>query len=335
MIIAEEGRDTVKVLVAGGSRFIGRHLVEFLLADGHDVTLFNRGVSGPGLFPDATQISGDRAEPPEELSRNDWDWVFDLSCYTQAAAESLVRTVGPRTGRYVFCSTGSVYDWDGTPTPMDEEETPTLPATPENTGENAPAAVAYGARKRGAEEAVLALAPEVGMEATIVRPCLVYGPWDATDRLHYWLHRVREGGVVIPAGGTGKRHQIYVKDLARLFLAAAKAVDATGRIYNAAATRPAGVMDWIRASAAVLGKEPVIREVAWDDLKAAGVTSLPGAMPAGSDRVFSTRRIERDFGFTATPFVQTVAESLEHMAREGRPVKEAIPLEWLNRFLGA
>lgn len=320
----------MQVLVAGGSRFIGRHLVEFLLAEGHEVTLFNRGRTNPGLFPEAREIAGDRAEPPAELGKHDWDWVFDLSCYTPEAAESLVRTVGPRTGRYVLCSTISVYDWDGTDTPT-QEDAKCIAYTPKNISESAHPAVAYGAKKRAAEETVFGLAPETGMQATIVRPSLVYGPWDPTDRWHWWLHRVKEGKVVVPRGAHVVQ-PVYVKDLARIFMAAAKAIDADRRIYNGTATYRPSIMDWVRTAAKVLGADPVIREVDGAELKAAGVEGLPG-LTDPADWAISSARIQRDFGFTSTPFAQTIAESLDHMAREGRPIKEAIPLDVLAKFI--
>ena len=322
----------MKVLVAGGTRFIGRHLVQFLLNEGHEVWLFNRGQTNPGVFPEARLIAGDRSAPPDELKQHDWDWVFDLSCYTPEAAERLVRTVGPRTGRFVFCSTISVYNWQGTPEPV-TEEFERIAYTPENLADAAPAAVSYGAKKRRAEDLLFELAPEVGMEVAIVRPALVYGPYDTSDRLHYWLHRVREGAVMIPRTGRAMVQPVYVKDLARIFLAAAKAIDANGRIYNGASTYRVGLLDWITTAAAVLGKQPLVVEADWNDLKAAGVESLPG-MVGEEPWNISTDRLMRDFGFSSTPFADTVAESLEQMAREGRPIREAISPDALERFLG-
>jgi 2'-hydroxyisoflavone reductase len=322
----------MKVLVAGGTRFIGRHLVDFLLSEGHEVWLFNRGKTNPGLYSQTRLIAGDRSAPPDELKQHDWDWVFDLSCYAPEDADSLVRTVGPRTGRYVFCSTISVYNWQGTPEPV-VEDCERVTYTPDNIAESAPPALSYGAKKRGAEDIVLELAPVVGMQAAIVRPCLVYGPWDTSDRLHYWLHRVREGSVVVPRDGRGMVQAVYVKDLARIFLAAAKAMDAAGRMYNGASTYRLSLMDWIRTAAVLVGKQPRVVEASWEDLRAAGVQSLPGLVGETAWSV-SADRLVRDFGFTSTPFADTVAESMVHMAREGRPIKEAIPMEALEKLLG-
>ncbi len=320
----------MRVLVAGGTKFVGRHLVEFLLADGHEVTLFHRGQTNRDLFPEAARVLGDRDDPPAALGGRDWDWVFDISCYTPQAAERLVRLVGPRTGRYVFCSTGSVYRRAAVAADEDFERWPT---TPDNL-DSADYGVAYGARKAAAEDAVTGIGPQVGMEWAIVRPMLVYGPWDASDRYHWWLHRVQAGAVVVPEGPQGMLHQVYVRDLARIFIAAARARHAAGRVYNGAATRPVPLMEWIETAAAVLGTRPRIRTVAPEALAAAGVAGLP-CWTKGEPWTASTRRIQEDFGFTSTPFAQTIAESYAHMAAEGRPIKEAIEPAVLERLMGA
>lgn len=317
----------MRVLVAGGTRFVGRHLVEFLLADGHEVTLFHRGQTNPDLFPGAARILGDRDDPPATLATRDWDWVFDISCYTPQAAEKLVRRIGSRTGRYVFCSTGSVYRRPAVDTPEHAERWPTTPEFLDG-----PPEAAYGSRKAAAEDVVLTMAPEVGMEATVVRPMLVYGPWDDSDRYHWWLHRVRAGAVVVPQGPQGMLHQVYVKDLARIFVAAAKAAGAAGRVYNGAATRAVPLMEWIETAAQVLGRRPVIKRVTPAQLAAVGVTALP-CWTGGAPWTASTRRIEADFGFTSTPFAQTIAECYAHMKADGREIREAIPADTLAQLL--
>ncbi len=321
----------MRVLVAGGTKFVGRHLVDLLLADGHDVTLFNRGLTNPALFPGAARIAGDRADPPEALGGRDWDWVFDVSGQTAEDVGRLGRRVAARTGRYVFVSTASVYR-DRAGNPGIDEDGELWPVTPASLADGSPSA--YGARKTAAEAAVWALAVEAGMEAAVVRPVLVYGPWDLSDRCGYWLHRVRAGAVVVPEAPAGFRHTVYVKDLARILAAAAKARGAAGRTYNAASTRHHTVEDWIGTAAEVAGVRPVVRRVSWDALRAAGATGLPGVgVHPGADWTVSSARIQRELGFTSTPFAQTLAECYAHMAAEGRAIKEAIPLDGLARLL--
>ncbi len=318
----------MRVLVAGGTKFVGRHLVELLLADGHEVTLFNRGLTNPGLFPEAARIAGDRADPPAALGARDWDWVFDVSGQTPDDVRRLGGRVAARTGRYVFVSTASVYR-DRAGNPGIDEDGELWPVTPESLAEGSPSA--YGARKTASEAAVRSLAVETGMAWAVVRPVLVYGPWDATDRCHYWLHRVRAGAVVAPEPPAGFRHTVYVKDLARILAGAARARGAAGRVYNAASTRHHTLEDWIETGAAVCGARPVVRRVSWDALRQAGVAGLGnvGVHP-GADWTVSSERIQRELGFISTPFAQTVAECYASMTG---PVREAIPLEALERLL--
>jgi 2'-hydroxyisoflavone reductase len=319
----------MRVLVVGGTRFIGRHLVEFLMADGHEVTLFNRGQTNPGLFAGARQITGHRSDPPAALAQQEWDWVFDLSCYEPLDAESLLHRIGERTGRLIFCSTCSVYD-DAVTVPVAEDASRWV-YSPEVLGQGV--TPAYGAKKRAAEDVVMRLSATMGFEATIVRPVLVYGPWDDSDRYHWWLHRTIDGNVILPEP-SGVVHGVYVKDLARIFMAAAKAKRAAGRIYNGASTRIIPLVEWVETAAQILGRQPRIKQVSMLDLKAAGVTSLPGHMGERGDFAVTTDRLELELGFTSTPFAQTIAETLAHMEREGRPIKEAIPLDLLAQLMG-
>ena len=304
----------MRALVAGGTKFVGRHLVELLLADGHDVTLFNRGRTNPDLFPEAARIAGERADPPAELGRRDWDWVFDVSGYTADDVSRLGGLVAGRAGRYVFVSTGSVYrDRAGNPGVAEDGEL--WPTTAEFTAEGSPSA--YGARKAAAEAALRGLATPW----TVVRPVLIYGPWDLTDRCHYWLHRVRAGTVVVPEPPVGVNHSVYVTDLARILVGAAKAPHAAGRIYNGASTVHHTLADWIAAASRVSGVTPEVNTVPWAELGG----PLPMVGPGG-ERSVSSERIQRELGFTSTPFEQTLAESYAHMDAEGRPIREWIPI---------
>jgi 2'-hydroxyisoflavone reductase len=320
----------MRVLVAGGTRFIGRHLVEFLLDEGHAVTLFNRGQTNPDLFPEAARIRGDRADPPAALGQRDWDWVFDVSAYVEDELTPLVRVVGPRTGRYIYVCTGGSYmqSPDGAEI---TEDSPQWPAEERYLGAGAPNA--YGAKKAKAERALWRMAPEYGMEVSVVRPVVVYGPWDPTDRCHYWLHRVQVGTVVVPEEPASFTRCVYVKDLVRELVAAAKAPHAKNRAYNAAQTRHRTLQEWIDTAAAVLGTTPRVKRVSWEALKEAGVGGLP-AVSRGAGRNFSTQRAQQELGLTSTPFAQTLAECFAHMQAEGRPIAEGIPTHVLARLMG-
>jgi 2'-hydroxyisoflavone reductase len=96
-------------LVLGGTRFLGRAVVEAALADEARVTLFNRGLTAPNLFPDAIHLRGDRLADVSALSKGAWDIVIDVAAYEPRAVELAVEALGDRVDRYVFVSTVSVY----------------------------------------------------------------------------------------------------------------------------------------------------------------------------------------------------------------------------------
>jgi 2'-hydroxyisoflavone reductase len=311
----------VRVLVAGGTSFIGRHLVELLLDEGHQVTLFHRGRTNRDLFPDAARIFGDRDDPPAAVAGQAWDWVFDVSGYTPEQVERLAAAVAPRTGRYVFVSTAAVYRRRLQAADVAEDD-PLWSGTAEELA--AGGTMGYGARKAAAERALGRVAAAAGMAAVVVRPVLVYGPWDPTDRCTWWLHRVQQGGVVVPPPPAAISHCLYVKDLARILVAAAKAGHAAGRAYNAAAPHYRSLAEWIATAAAVLGRPVRVRE--------APLPGLP-AIQDGGVRTVSTRRLQEDLGFVATPFPATLAEVYDHLARTGRTVTEAVAPELLAQLL--
>jgi 2'-hydroxyisoflavone reductase len=210
----------VRLLVLGGTRFLGRHLVEAALARGDDVTIFSRGrTSVPWAPKRLTALAGDRdprvAPGLKALEAGTWDAVVDCSGYVPRVVEAGARVLAPRVGRYVFVSSMSVYA--KTERPGMDETTPlaTLadPATEAITGET------YGALKAGCEATVERV---FGARATNVRPGLIVGPFDATDRFGYWVARFvhphllgdRPARAVVPAPPERPVQFIDARDLA-------------------------------------------------------------------------------------------------------------------------
>lgn len=189
----------MKLLVLGGTVFLGRHVVGQALAAGHDVTLLHRGRRGAGLFPAARTLIGDRDGDLSALDGLDFDAVIDCSGYIGA---QLVRstTALADVPRYLFVSSISVVAAFPPGQPHDED-------APQLTGETG-----YGEQKARAE-AVL-LAARAG-RATIVRPGLIVGPHDPTGRFTHWPLRVALGGEVLAPGRPERPVQfIDVRDLA-------------------------------------------------------------------------------------------------------------------------
>jgi 2'-hydroxyisoflavone reductase len=185
----------VKILILGGTKFLGRAAVEAALERGHEVTLFNRGETNPGLFADVEKLRGDRTEDLAGLDGRRWDGVIDTSGYFPAVVRRSAETLKDSVGRYLFVSSVSVYaDFSDGPS-EDAPRAELAEGHPDD--EMLPEYDNYGALKAMCEDAVWDV---FGDRATIVRPGLIVGPHDPTGRFTYWPHRVARGGeVAVPA----------------------------------------------------------------------------------------------------------------------------------------
>jgi len=196
----------LRILVLGGTRFVGRWIVETAVARGHTVTLVHRGLSGRGLFPDQEHVIADRrsASDLSALAGRDWDAVVDVCGYTAREVELSARLLLGAVRRYVFVSTAAVYA--GAATGMWSENTPLVAPSDDN----------YGSRKVSCEQLVTAL---YGDACTIVRSGLVAGVYDPDERLAYWLRRIQRGGEVLVPGSREQRVQfVDARDLAAFAL---------------------------------------------------------------------------------------------------------------------
>lgn len=198
----------MNLLVLGGTVFLGRHIVEAALARGHAVTLFNRGQHNADLFPAVEKLRGDRDGGLEALRGRRWDAVIDPSGYLPRLVRASAEFLADAVDRYCFISTISVYEALFTAGMDEAAPVGTLadPGTEEITGES------YGPLKVLCEQAVEAALPG---RALVIRPGLIVGPNDPTDRFTYWPVRVARGGEVLaPASPASPVQVIDVRDLA-------------------------------------------------------------------------------------------------------------------------
>ncbi len=197
----------LRVLILGGTGFIGPHFVEALRTQGHQLTLFNRGKRNPGLFPDVEQLTGDRNGQVDSLKNRDWDVVIDNSGYLPKQVRLSAELLREHTQYYLFISSISAYV-NLTPPDIDEDYPLAQLANPdsENISED------YGALKAACEKIV---EQTYGERSSIVRPTYIVGPGDHTDRFTYWPVRVARGGEMLAPGKPGIPMQfIDVRDLA-------------------------------------------------------------------------------------------------------------------------
>jgi 2'-hydroxyisoflavone reductase len=194
------------ILVLGGTGFLGPHVVTPALARGHTVTLFNRGKTHPGLFPNVEKLQGDRDGHLEALAGRSWDAVVDTSGYVPRIVKQSVELLAPRIKQYVFISTISVYDKEATLNP-DESNPVAIASDPASEDVRAN----YGALKALCERACEAAMP--GRVANL-RPGLIIGPGDPSGRFSHWPTRLAEGGEVLaPGDGSTPVQYIDGRDL--------------------------------------------------------------------------------------------------------------------------
>jgi len=197
----------MKLLILGGTQFVGRHLTEAALAKGHDVALFNRG-NNADIFPEIEQLEGDRNSDLSALEGRRWDAVIDTCGYFPRQLELSTKMLAGKVGHYTFISSISAY---ADPTKAFQDEAAELATLEDETVEEVKGDT-YGGLKVLCEKVVEDAFPD---NALIIRPGLIVGPYDPTDRFTYWPKRVAAGGEVLAPGKPENAVQfIDVRDLA-------------------------------------------------------------------------------------------------------------------------
>jgi 2'-hydroxyisoflavone reductase len=203
----------VKLLVLGGTRFLGRHLVDAALAGGHEVTLFIRRRTNPELFPEAERREGDRDGNLSALEARSWDAVVDTCGYFPRIVRASAQLLAESVDHYTFISSISVYADLSRPV---DESSPVATLEDETVEEFGPEFEYYGPLKALCERAVQ---EAFGNRTLIVRPGFIVGPYDPTDRFTYWPRRAAEGGMMIaPAPPDRPVQFIDARDLAMWIL---------------------------------------------------------------------------------------------------------------------
>lgn len=214
----------MKLLILGGTLFLGRHIVESALRDGHEVTLFNRGQHNPELFPEVEKLRGDRDGGLDALRGRSWDAVIDTCGFVPRVVRASAELLAGAVGLYVFISTISVYPDHSRPV---DEDSPVGKLEDESREDYK--GEAYGPLKALCERAVEEALPG---RTLVVRPGLIVGPHDPTNRFAYWPRRVARGGEVLaPAPPERLVQFIDARDLADWTIRMA-ASGATG-VFNA------------------------------------------------------------------------------------------------------
>lgn len=309
---ADRGRAQrpLRILILGGTGFIGPHLVNVALGRGHELTLFNRGRSEPRLhvelFDGLENLIGDRNGDISSLEGREWDAVIDDSGYTPEQVRATAQLLKGSVDQYLFTSTRAVYP-EFTAPDMHEDRPIGLPGVPEEEWEG------YGPEKALAEREVREAFPG---GTTITRPSIIVGPGDSSDRFTYWFVGIDEGGEVLaPGDPTDPVQYIDVRDLAEFYVhLLEQGTRGTFNLLGPAA--PLSVAELLYGIRAVTPARVSFTWVDWGFLDARGVepwSDLPGWRPPRGDflnygRMNNTRAL--DAGLTIRPLAETAADTL-------------------------
>lgn len=295
----------MKLLVLGGTKFLGRHVVADALARGHEVTTFTRGQTNPDLFPNAEHLHGDRDEQLDALRGGTWDGVIDTSGYVPRIVRQSAELLRDSVERYVFVSSISVYADFSAPV---DESSPVAELEDPDTEEILPN---YGGLKAACERVVEAA---YGGRSTCVRAGLIVGPYDPTDRFTYWPRRIAAGGDVLAPGDPDAPTQfVDSRDLAAWLLQLA--LHGPGGTFNATGpAEPLTMRELFERSRTVLGSDANFVWVDDETVVAQDVQPwtelplwLPGSDYAGMARADISRAL--DAGLTFRPLEETVRDT--------------------------
>ncbi|MBM6619366.1 SDR family oxidoreductase [Bacillus suaedaesalsae] len=202
----------MNILILGGTKFLGRHLVEESLKRGHEVSIFTRGITNSDLFPEVEKLVGDRDGNLESIKGRKWDAVIDTSGYVPRNVRDSAAILAANCNLYTFISTISVYQ-DFTKVGISEGDDI---AQLEDEGIEEITGETYGPLKALCEQEVMAIFPDKHL---IIRPGLIVGPYDPTDRFTYWPHKIgTEEEIIAPNDEHASVQFIDVRDLASFII---------------------------------------------------------------------------------------------------------------------
>ena len=305
------GNEPLSILMLGGTGFLGPQTVEAALKHGHKVTLFNRGKTRPGLFPDLEKLHGDRDKDEyQALEGRKFDAVVDTSANVPRWVKKAASVLGQNIGHYIYISSISVYP-DNSKPGMDETAavaTIADPATEKITGET------YGALKALSEKAAEESMPG---RVAVVRPGLIVGPEDPSDRFTYWPVRVAKGGEVLAPGSPGDPIQLIdVRDLGAFLVRLIE--NKTTGVFNALGPdSPLTMGETLEACKQVSRSDATFTWVDADFLQKQNVhawSDMPAWVPnrgdtAGFAKVSNARAIKA--GLTFLPIADTAKATLD------------------------
>jgi 2'-hydroxyisoflavone reductase len=295
----------MKALVIGGTTFFGKAIVEHLLADGHEVSVFSRGQQQPDFFKNVNHIQGDRSvDFADKLSDQEFDAVIDNIAYTGADVEQALDVFQGNVGRYIFTSSAAMYYTGSMTGPLDEADV-NFDFKPSEDEKDSP----LWTYTMGKLEGERALFSQDKMPFVIIRPPVVLGPEDVTLRGYFYFQRLMDGKpLMLTNGGVQSFRLVYSQDLAKGYLLTLSNDKALGQAYNIVQKEAIRLIDLINTSAEALGVEPDLVNVGADLFKQKEF-SYPESYANMTNLTPTIYKAEADLGYTTTPYKEWLAET--------------------------
>jgi len=300
-----------KLLIIGGAQFIGRNLLLKLQeSKKYNITLFNRGKTNPDLFPQFKRIIGDRnTDDISKIGQEEWDYIIDLSCYYPDSLGQVLNAIKPSVKRYVFVSTCSVYDRSDCRSNIPTlEDGPILDCSKEQETELLPAA--YGNKKVACERLLAASV----LDYISLRPSLVYGAYDHTDRLYYWLYQVKKNKpILVPDHGERLFSITYVTDLVNAIIESLS-IEEHSNIYNVISEEFTSIKSIVDTASDLLNIKPKIVSASPDFLhqhKIQEWTTMPLWID-GDYFTYSGKKLIADFDITLSDWTKSIQETIDY-----------------------
>ncbi len=322
----------MRILILGGTQFIGREVVRRLVARGHDVSVLHRR-DHHDLGPAVGNLQADRADLPavrRALEGHASDAVVDLAYDWQKGTpadqvEAAARACGDRLERYVFMSSVAAYG-----SGLDRRESDPL-APPE-------VPVPYVQHKAGAERALFRLYAETGLPVVTVRPPFVYGPRQPFYREQFFWDRLRDGRpILLPDGGDALMQFAFVDDVAEACVRAVEVPAAAGEAFNVGDPAPISQRAYVEALARVAGVEPRLVPASREIIAAEGGHLFAGNLYFGEymdlpPLTIVVEKATRLLGLELTPFAEGLRRAFAwYLTEPRRPVDYAFEDRVLRR----
>ena len=322
-----------KILILGGTEFVGRQLVEELIKDQtNEIYLFNRGVTNPDLFPTIKRIIGDRETSDiEKINQYKWDYIIDFSSYFPNSLRQTILQINKDVKKYIYISTISVYSFQT----YDQTFEITEEFPKRNYEENQltePSLKYYGEKKSACEDV---LNDADWLNTIILRPSIIYGKYDPTDRLYYWLERIKKNRkIIVPAGGEHKISLTYSADLVKIIINCLHE-DVSNGTYNCVTHKPMKIIDILHLIKNLLLSNNEFKSINQKKLKEEGLSANDFPFWFGGHIMFDNSKIEQASKIAFTPFNESIESTIDYYDKRGWPLPNSgLPYEEEEKLIG-